>query len=47
MEFMNSLGVLMGGSWASGVNLYLTTGGIRGLAQNGLDYTSRQYGVVG
>ncbi len=25
MEFVNSLGVLMGGSWASGVNLYLTT----------------------
>lgn len=25
MELFNSLGVLMGGSWASGVNLYLTT----------------------
>jgi hypothetical protein len=25
---MNSLGVLMGGSWASGVNLYLTTAGL-------------------
>ncbi len=25
---MNSLGVLMGGAWASGVNLYLTTAGL-------------------
>lgn len=28
MEWLNSLGVLMGGSWASGVNLYLTTAGL-------------------
>jgi len=28
MEFMNSLGVLMGGSWASGINLYLTAAGL-------------------
>ncbi len=25
MDFANTLGILMGGSWASGVNLYLTT----------------------
>lgn len=28
MELMNSLGVLMGGSWASGINLYLTVAGL-------------------
>ena len=28
MDIVNSLGVLMGGSWASGVNLYLTTAGL-------------------
>ena len=28
MELLNSLGVLMGGSWASGINLYLTTAGL-------------------
>jgi hypothetical protein len=28
LELMNSLGVLMGGSWASGVNLYLTIAGL-------------------
>ena len=28
MEFFNSLGILMGGSWASGINLYLTTAGL-------------------
>lgn len=28
MEALSSLGVLMGGSWASGVNLYLTTAGL-------------------
>ncbi|MCK5260021.1 MAG: DUF4126 domain-containing protein [Candidatus Omnitrophica bacterium] len=28
MEILNSLGVLMGGSWASGINLYLTTAGL-------------------
>jgi len=28
MEFLNSLGILLGGSWASGVNLYLTTAGL-------------------
>ncbi len=27
-ELMNSIGVLMGGSWAAGVNLYLTTAGL-------------------
>ncbi len=28
MDFANTLGILMGGSWASGVNLYLTTAGL-------------------
>lgn len=28
MEALNSLGILTGGSWASGVNLYLTTAGL-------------------
>ncbi|MCK5014943.1 MAG: DUF4126 domain-containing protein [Candidatus Omnitrophica bacterium] len=28
MEVLNSLGILMGGSWASGINLYLTTAGL-------------------
>jgi len=28
MEFMNSLSLLLGGSWASGINLYLTTAGL-------------------
>jgi len=28
MESLNSLGLLMGSSWASGVNLYLTTAGL-------------------
>jgi len=28
MEVLNSLGVLLGGSWASGVNLYLTIAGL-------------------
>jgi len=28
MEIFNSLGILMGSSWASGVNLYLTTAGL-------------------
>ncbi len=28
MENLSSLGVLLGGSWASGVNLYLTTAGL-------------------
>ena len=28
MEILNSLGVLLGGSWASGVNLYLTIAGL-------------------
>lgn len=28
MESLNNLGILMGGSWASGVNLYMTTAGL-------------------
>ena len=28
MEFLNSTGLLLGGSWASGVNLYLTAAGL-------------------
>ncbi|MCK5082588.1 MAG: DUF4126 domain-containing protein [Candidatus Omnitrophica bacterium] len=28
MEILNSLGILMGGSWASGINLYLTIAGL-------------------
>lgn len=28
MEFLNSTGLLLGGSWASGVNLYLTVAGL-------------------
>ena len=28
MDIVNSLGVLVGGSWAAGVNLYLTTAGL-------------------
>ncbi|KPK97598.1 MAG: hypothetical protein AMJ95_08205 [Omnitrophica WOR_2 bacterium SM23_72] len=28
MEVLNSLGVLLGGSWASGVNLYMTVAGL-------------------
>ena len=28
MEVLNNLGVLLGGSWASGVNLYLTIAGL-------------------
>lgn len=32
MEQMNSLALLLGGSWSSGVNLYLTTAGL-GIAQ--------------
>ncbi|MBN2120820.1 MAG: DUF4126 domain-containing protein [Candidatus Omnitrophica bacterium] len=32
MEILNSLGVLLGSSWASGVNLYLTIAGL-GIAQ--------------
>lgn len=28
MEFANSLGILMGGSWASGINLYMTAAGL-------------------
>ena len=28
MEALNSLGVLLGGSWASGVNLYMTVAGL-------------------
>ena len=33
MEILNSVGLLLGGSWASGINLYLTTAGL-GVAQN-------------
>jgi len=32
MEILNNIGVLLGGSWASGVNLYLTIAGL-GIAQ--------------
>jgi len=28
MEVLNSLGVLLGGSWASGINLYMTVAGL-------------------
>ena len=32
MEVLNSMGVLLGSSWASGVNLYMTVAGL-GIAQ--------------
>jgi hypothetical protein len=32
MEILNNLGVMLGGSWASGVNLYMTVAGL-GIAQ--------------
>jgi hypothetical protein len=35
MEILNSLGVLLGGSWSSGVNLYLTVAGLGILNRTG------------
>jgi hypothetical protein len=32
MEILNSIGLMMGGSWASGINLYMTIAGL-GIAQ--------------